>query len=620
MNANALTRISFCALAVQHAFVNALELGPRTFAQKTFDFVVVGGGSAGLALATRLSDNPALTVGVIEAGTERDDDKILIPGFYGSTLGDPLYDWNFVTAPQERLNGRRLPFHRGKVLGGTSAINGMVHSRAAKPEYDGWESLGNPGWNWNTMQSNIKKSENWTAPDKLVEAKFHANNDPRNHGTRGAVHSAAYTFYPDIVLPYFKAVQRQGIHLNMAMSSGDSSGIWTLNGAIDAKNVSRSYSANAYYKPNAGRKNLSLLTGAQVTKIITKTLNGMVVATGVQYFANNQTFAVKVGKEVILSAGTIQTPQILELSGIGNKTLLESVSIPVKVDLPGVGENLHDHFGVVMTFQTLSNFTGQDQLLDPNFAAQQLQQYLTNRTGMYSSTATTLAFLSMNDLMPASTARRLKIDLDKALKTREFQSSHLRKQFDLQRKWLDDPKVPQVEIVLFASLFSGVPQPGKRYYSIAVFLQHLWSRGSVHTTDDPLAAPEIDGSYLKAPGDFDMKLLVESLKWVRKVTQTEPLKSATLASLNPPADATDEQLSQFIIEEGTTEWHFAGTAAMLPRSQQGVVDAHLKVHGTTNIRVVDASVLPVHVATHPTVTLYGMAERAAEALRNGEWH
>ncbi|KXN86996.1 L-sorbose 1-dehydrogenase [Leucoagaricus sp. SymC.cos] len=527
------------------AGVQATQLSPDAFVKKGFDFIVIGGGTTGLALATRISDNPSLTVGIIEAGQFLIDNNITIPY--------PNYDWNLVTEPDARLNNRQMPLRRGRILGGTSAINGMVHSRGSKTEYGGLEQLNNPGWNFNFIQSGIKKSENWTPPRQFEQTQFFANNDPQNHGTKGVIHTSVYPFYGDVVHPFFAASQKLGIAVNRAMSSGDSTGIWTLNGGIDQKNVSRSYSAN-------------------VTKIATQTKSGRIVATGVQFVSQRQAYTALVKGEVIISAGAIQTPQILELSGIGNKTLLELLSIPVKVDLPGVGENFHDHFGAIPTFQTLSNFTGQDVLADPNGAEQQLEQYLTNRTGMYTSLATTLAFLPVQDFVSSAVAAQLKADLDGALKS---QPAHFKQSFDLMRSWLDDPSVSQVEIVLFPSLVTGLPEPGKRYYSVAVFLQHPWSRGSViHIKSaNPLAAPAIKGNYLGAPGDFDAKLLIEAIHWVLKVTQTEPLKSATIAVPNPSLNATDAELRAFIAAGGSTEWHFLGMASMLPRSQRGVVDA-----------------------------------------------
>ncbi|KAG6906660.1 hypothetical protein DXG01_012717 [Tephrocybe rancida] len=591
--------------------VDAVQVPAEAFARGKYDFVIVGGGSAGLALATRLSDNPKLTVGVIEAGLVRLDDKILIPGMFGSTLGDPEYDWNFATVPQSHLGNRQLPVFRGKLLGGTSALNGLVHSRASKAEYDGLQALGNPGWNFETLQDGMKKSENWTAPSRFLQKTYFANNDVSDHGTKGAIQDSVYSFYADVVTPFFKAAQNLKITINKAMG---------------------------YYAPNAHRNNLVVVTGAHVTKIITKKTNGLVSATSVEYLSGNVTYTVAVGKEVVLSAG------------IGNKKILNALSIPVAVDLPGVGENHHDHFGPQLAFQSLDNFITPDRSkTDPAFAAQQFAQYAQNRTGTLSATsATTLAFLPMHDIMSPSTSARLLSDLDAALTS---MPTHLKSQFALQRKWLDDQSVPQVEFVLFSNsdhlpyeaLSGATPQPGKSYYTIAVFLQHLWSRGSVHiSTSNPLTAPNIDGDYLNSPGDFgssfsdrtahhsdlariDMKLLIESVKWAQKLSQTEPMKSATVAVLRPVLNATDAQIRDFITSSANTEWHFAGsmfytgTASMLPRDQNGVVDPQLKVYGTSNIRVVDASILPVHVATHPTMTLYGIAERAAEALRTGEW-
>ncbi|KAG6852716.1 hypothetical protein C0991_009626 [Blastosporella zonata] len=423
---------------------NAVQVNAERFAHEDFDFVIVGGGSAGLAIATRF------------------------------------------------VSSSSIPF----------------------------------------LASFMKKSENWTAPSTFLQKTYFANDDATDHGTGGPIRDSVYSFYADIVTPFFKAAQNLKITINKAMQG--------------------------YYAPNANRANLVIVTGAQVTKILTKDRNGLASATKVEYSSGNKTYTVSVGKEVILSAGTIQTPQILELSGIGNKTLLNNLSIPVVVDLPGVGENYHDHFGASLSFQSLDSFITPDKAkTDTSFASQQLEQYIQNRTGILSATsATTLAFLPMHDIMAPATAASLLSDLDAAL---PHQPSHLKSQFGVQRKWLNDQSVPQVEFVLFSTLSSGAPEPGKSYYTIAVFLQHLWSRGSVHITSaNPLTAPSIDGNYLNSPGDFDMKLLTEAIKWAQKLSQTEPLKSATVAVLDPVVNATDAQISDFITSSGNTEWHFAG--------------------------------------------------------------
>ncbi|KAG6843857.1 hypothetical protein H0H93_016885, partial [Arthromyces matolae] len=191
--------------------------------------------------------------------------------------------------------------------------------------------------------------------------------------------------------------------------------------------------------------------------------------------------------------------------------------------------------------------------LNSTFAAQQFEAYVQNRTGIYSATsATTLGFLPLHEFLAPAKVASLLSDLDAAL---PHQPSHLESQFALQRKWLNDPTVPQVEVVLFAEISGADPEPGKSYYSIALDLQHLWSRGSVHiTTADPLTPPNIDGQYLNSA---DMKLLIESVKWAQKLSQTEPLKNVTLASISLPLNATDDEIRDFIVSTGNTEWHFA---------------------------------------------------------------
>ncbi|KAK7459591.1 hypothetical protein VKT23_009571 [Stygiomarasmius scandens] len=586
----------------------------REFAKKEYDYIVIGGGTTGLALASILSDDDQISVGVIEAGPHIEDNNILVPGL----IGNPNYDWLFSSTPQENLNNRTLELGRGKILGGSSALNFMAYTRASVREYDGWESLGNPGWNFSSIQKFMKKAEDWTPPDISTAHNFHANRDFIDHGTNGSIKTASYTFYSDVVAPYFETMNGLGVPANGVAYSGDPVGVWSVTGTVNARNATRSYVTNGYYEPRACRTNLAVLTGARATKIVfVKGASTLLRATGV-YFQDSDGVisSVKAKKEIILSAGAIQTPQILELSGIGNSSLLQKLGISTLIDLPGVGENLQDHPGILTNFQTLDNITTLDELADPTFAAQQFQQYIDNRTGMYSSTPSTVAFLPLEMFMEPNELREIKEQLDTALAIdpHRFSSST----FKLERAWIDDKTVPHLELVLFPSLTGNAVQgtPGKRYYSISLLLEHSWSRGNVHiVSDNATDAPVIDLHFLDSPANYDTKVLSAALKFVLKIGTSGPLAGITPAVLAPALNSSSAELEEYISSFLATNYHFIGTAAMLPRHDNGVVDPNLIVYGTSNLRVVDASVIPLHVAAHPSAALYGFAEKAATLIK-----
>ncbi|KAF9262835.1 alcohol oxidase [Marasmius fiardii PR-910] len=599
----------------------AVELDAEEFSKTRFDFLIVGGGTTGLTVAATLAEDRKFTVGIIEAGDRKYDDRVLIPALAGTPLGDPEYDWLFRSTPQTAVNDRVIELARGKILGGTSALNYMGYTRGSTEEYNGWEELGNPGWNADSMFPFMKAAENWTAPtDVDFVNRYGANNDTANHGVEGGLHTTPYANYSSLTPPFFTTLENLGIPYNEATHAGNSVGSWSVTATLDARNRSRSFAANAFYEPNAGRKNLILLTGAQATKISfleTKSGKGPLKATGVIYIGrDNVTYEACVSKEVILSAGSLKNPQLLELSGqigIGNSSLLQSLGLKPLVDLPGVGENLQDHPGVSENFQAIENATTYDTLSDPAAAQEQLQEYLNHRTGMYSAFSSSVAFIPWSMFMSQAEMDQLRGELDEAI------SSDLRyntSAFRLQRKWIDNDSIPMLEVILFPRSALTVPAEDKgKFYTFNVLLMHAWSRGNVHVTStNGLDAPRIDMAYLQAPADIDVKVFVKALRFGHTLSQTEPLGSLTTAVLGPNLNSTDEELGDWTRQNLGTNYHFVGTAAMLPRHEGGVVDSEFKVYGTKNLRIADASIFPIHVGTHPVATLYGIGVRAARTI------
>ncbi|KAF8548623.1 alcohol oxidase [Imleria badia] len=586
------------------------------FSRQAFDYIVVGGGNTGLALASLLSAAPHVRVGVIEAGLRKDDEMILLPGMVGKPLNDPDYDWSFLTTPQTLAKNRRIPIPRGKVLGGSSALNYMAYTRGSRIEFNDWEKLGIIGWDWNTIRNAVNAAEAWTPPSDY--AKLHnADNVAHNHGRHGYVKTTAYSYYYDLVQPFFSTMNKLGVMTNCSEASGDLIGIWTYTASVNPQTNTRSYSTNAYYDRVSSQPNIVCLTGVYVSRVVmSDSKDGVSRALGVEFYSAGQLFSASVRCEVILSAGALQTPQILELSGIGNPNILRKLGIPLKVDLPGVGENFQDHFTVTLGAELHRHHVTVDDLSSEQFAQERLQEYRETRRGMFSSTLSTLVFIPTSTFVPADKMKRMLAALDSALQVPEIKNSPYKQWYELQRAWLENDGVAQLEIILFPSYTHvGCTKENAKHYTMSVFLQHAWSRGTVHATSTSIFdPPAIDPATLDSPGDIDMEMLLAAVKYAFKVMQTGALGDLTAKIVEPLPTWSDEQLREYIRAMVKSALHPIGTAAMLPRSANGVVDDELKVYGTANVRVADASIFPIHLGTHPQATLYGVAHRAADII------
>ncbi|KAF8876180.1 GMC oxidoreductase [Infundibulicybe gibba] len=580
------------------------------FSAISFDYVVVGGGIGGLTLAARLSENPNVNVGP----------EINIPGYFGRTIGNPDVDWMFQTVPQRGLHNRTIFQARGKILGGSSAMNFMSFSRCStRDEYNALETLGNPGWNWDNLLPYFKKSENLTVPPSAMADKYQIRPDPEFHGTNGPVHATYPIWYSDLHDPFMEALGVLDVPPNLDPQNGHNVGRYVASAAIDPKSVTRSYPVSAYFEPNKDRPNLHILTGAHVTKVLTSPQSGTVVATAVQFRHENELFLAKAQREIILCAGSYQTPQLLELSGIGNPQILQKISIETVVDLPGVGENLQDHPYVPVIREVTSETQTYETLADPGVLEEQAALYHTKKEGMFSSVHTGFAMART----------KLKQSLASMVDTQS--GTALSKQLALQRQWLDDPNYAQLELInLPAWLPTGdpgemiSPDPGAHYHSVIPVLPHPLSRGTVHITSaDPFAHPAIDPNYLSNPGKSSRRgpeMMVHAVKFSQKVMITGGLKESHVKFAQPGPDVTShDDLKAWVTKYGTATWHPLGTASMLPRADGGVVDSNLIVYGTKNLRVVDASILPLHMSCHPQSTIYALAEKAADIIR-GAYH
>ncbi|KAF8064007.1 GMC oxidoreductase [Lyophyllum atratum] len=594
-------------------------------ANKTVDFVIAGGGTAGLTLGARLSEDPSVTVAVLEAGDDTMGDPIIaIPSQYGLAIGNPKYDWCFQTTRQQHSNNKQMLWSRGKGLGGSSTINFCAWIKPPAGDIDAWEKLGNPGWNWADYLRYSRKTENFHLPAKEQTDLFPHTYDASIRGTSGPVQ---FTIPPHV---HTIDAMVQATFVNMGVKviedpyKGNINGTWIGSASLDPRTWTRSSSATAYLTPSQDRPNLTVLLHALVSRIIFANdvdSEQRLTATGLEFIHQGSKYIVNAQKEVILSAGAAKSPQILELSGIGRHEVLSKIGIDTKINLPGVGENLQEHNFIGISYELSSSVKHEtlDLLRDPEYAKEAMRLHAEGK-GMMRMGITSYTYLPLSMASPPGAANLI-AKAEKEIeewKNAPDIAPGVSEQLDIQLQTLHDDTLPDLEIVAFPRLFSPAitPVPGKSYTSLLGFLNHPLSRGTVHaTTNDPHDNPEIDPKYFSR--DSDLELLVQTIKYIRQVVEIEPLKSGIVGEVEPGPDCkTDEQIRDFIKDTVSSAWHGVGTCSMLPRDKQGVVDPLLKVYGTTNVRVVDLSIVPLHIAAHTQATVYMIAEKAAHIIRS----
>ena len=534
-----------------------------------FDYVIVGGGSAGATLANRLSTDPLVSVCLLEAGGDGRDVLIRAPMAAAIMLpGKPLKvnNWAFETTPQVGLNGRRGYQPRGKALGGSSAINAMLYVRGQREDFDGWRDLGCEGWGFNDVLPYFKRAEN------------NQRGNSEWHGTGGPLSVAFQQSPRSVSAAWIEAAQQCGIALNEDFNGPDQEGaglhqvtqFWD-----DQRNGERCSVAAGYLHPiMAQRPNLTVITGAHATELLWDEQR----ISGVAYRRGSHALQVHAKAEVVLCAGAFQSPQLLMLSGIGPAAMLQSMGIQVKNDLPGVGANLQDHLDVTLAYHSLrSDVLG----IAPGAAWQLLKgihQWRKDGTGLVATPyAEAGAFVRC-----APDAQRPDIQFHFVVARVE---DHAR------------------------SLHWGYG------YSCHVCVLRPHSRGSVGLQSrDPLDAPLIDPAFLS--DDRDTALMVEGVKKLRTIMQAPALQAYRGKEIYTADIQTDAQWEGYIRERADTIYHPVGTCKMgAAHDLMSVVDPQLSVKGLAGLRVVDASVMPTLVSGNTNAATVMLAEKAADLLR-----
>lgn len=585
---------------------------------QTFDIIVVGGGTAGLVLANRLTEDPSLQVVVLESGEDRGaDPNTLTPGAWPMLPNSPA-DWTFRTNPQENL-GRKITVPQGKALGGSSAINSFLFTSTSKANVEAWRSLGNEGWDYAAFNKALRKSFTLHKPSGITEGD----------GPLQVVQAKPESLWEKA---WIEGLGSVGFAQTDSLS-GHLGGPNIAAESINPQTKQRSYSANAYLDPIRRRLNLRVITEVTVTKILLEkhSSSGDAIATGVQYTSKDgatQTISAK--KEVILSAGAINSPRLLELSGVGGRALLDGLGIDVAVDNPHVGENLQNHLFTGFTLEVRDEVETIDAFFrqEPDAVAAAMQAYGTSGTGPLStSNMITMAQLPF----PEFHSENGREELSQWLKAPEWeakQSSPTTLPFstaheDFVRSALEDPS-QAVSNCVFGPAYAPFDAPDPMYrapgkhVSVAIELSHPLSRGFVHITS---VAPEhastsegltIDCRYLSHP--LDLEVLARQVRFIEDVvSRAEPLTRYFKPYTKRFTDL--EATKDYVRRTADGAYHYTGTCAMMPRALGGVVDNRLRVHGCSNLHVCDASIIPIEPTANPQAVVYAIAELGAGFIK-----
>jgi choline dehydrogenase len=533
-----------------------------------FDYVIVGAGSAGCVLANRLSENPATTVLLLEAGPPDRKLEIRIPAAFSKLFRSEV-DWDYATAPADELGGRSVYWPRGRTLGGSSSINAQMYVRGDRADFDGWAAAGNPGWGYSE------------ALDAFVRSERNSRGRSPYHGDGGPMHVSDQRDPHPLSLAFVRAAIGCGIPANADVNGERLDGVGLTQ--VTQRRGRRESAATAFLRPARRRRNLTVRTGVQVTRVV---FDGR-RAVGVEYVraggsavttaaATTATATIEAGREIILAAGAVGSPHLLLLSGVGPAQQLREFGIGVVRDHPGVGANLIDHPATAVRAKVGRTDTLAAAERLSNRLPYLLRFLLLGRGPLTSNVGEAHAFIRTRPELPA----------------------------------------PDLELLFGPVLFvgEGLEPPTDHGVTLAAVALQPHARGRIElASPDPLAKPAIHAGYLTETED--LAVLVHGLRLARRILGTAPLADEVTSEFLPgPAVDTDAELADFVRSDCQTLYHPVGTCAM-GTGPDAVVDAQLRVRGLDRLRVVDASVMPTIVRGHTNAATIMIAERAAAMIR-----
>ena len=531
-------------------------------APEEFDYVVVGAGTAGCVVAARLTESGAHRVALIEAGGEDRGFWIDTPLGFGRLWDDPRYNWRYESEPEPELAGGKSYLPRGRVLGGTGTINAMVYVRGQREDFESWRRLGNVGWGYDDVLPYYKKSEDnergadaWHA----VGGPMRVSDMPRHELTDAFVEAGVQAGYGHT--PDFNGAKQDGFGYNQ----------------VTIRSGRRGSTSIDFLRPARRRPNLKVLTHALATRILFRDRR----AVGVEFVRDNERTSVLARREVILCGGSFNSPQLLQLSGVGPAELLARHSVPVVADAPGVGENLQDHFQVSISYRCSRPVTVNDYVNNPLRRLAMGAQYLLFRKGMMATNATMVGGCLRTD--PSLPAPDVKVQL---------------------RLWgrsITGRARERMGLHPFSS------------FLVSIMLLHPENRGTVRIRGgDSAVQPEIRFNYFQS--ERDRRAAVVSLRAIRKVMSMPAIAPYVAEEMSPgPGCGTDEDLLAFCRRQGTTNHHSVGTCRM-GVDDGAVVDPRLRLRAAGRLRVVDASIMPAIVGGNPNATIVMIAEKGSDMI------
>ena len=525
-----------------------------------YDYIIVGAGSAGCVLANRLTADGRYSVLLLEAGPPDAYPWIHVPIGYAKTMFDARYNWCFYTEPDPGMNGRKIYWPRGKTLGGSSSINGLIYVRGQREDYDRWAAAGNTGWSYDEVLPYFK----------LLEHSV--GGDPAYHGRDGPLWCSPIGRRHELIDAVIAGAGELGIARNDDFNGAAQEGAGYYH--LSTRRGWRCSTAVAYLKPARRRENLRIETGTQATRIA---FNGR-RAGGVSYRRRGDEHAARARREVLLCAGAVQTPQLLQLSGVGPEALLRSFDIPVVHELPGVGENLQDHLQARVIYECTRPITTNDDL--------------------------------------ASFWRTIGMGID-YLFTRDGPMAVGINQGGIFARACPDAMTPDVQfhIATLSSDMAGSPTHAFSGFTMSVCQLRPQSRGWVRIRSaDPLTAPAMQANYLSTQADRET--LIAGIRLARRLAATGALSPYVKSEYRPgPEVESDADLLEFARNTGGTIFHPSGTCKMGDaRDRQAVVDPELRVYGVEGVRVVDCSIMPTLTSGNTNVPVIMIAEKAADLI------